>query len=88
MDITAMETVYYLPGAGGRLATGQGQALMDRGFNVIGRETRDEFRKLGFADQLQIIRADLQSHFRHEQARVVRKFVHIKSGLVFLLIPK
>lgn len=69
--MTAIETVYYLPGAGGQLDTGLGQALRDRRFNVTGRETRGEFRALGFEDQLQIIRKDLQSHFWHEQARVI-----------------
>lgn len=34
------KTVYYLPGAGGQLSTGLGQGLMDRGFDVTGRETR------------------------------------------------
>jgi hypothetical protein len=97
--MTAMEVVYYLPGAGGQLATGLGQALRDRGFNVTGRETRDEFRKLGFEDQLQIIHADLQSHFWHEQARVVCNsygsylFLHAQSqlapfpGRVLMLSP-
>jgi hypothetical protein len=36
------DTVYYLPGMGGRLNTGLGQAVLDRGFQVIGRETRRE----------------------------------------------
>jgi transposase InsO family protein len=38
-------TVYYLPGYGGQLATGLGQGLIDRGFHVAGRETRDDFLK-------------------------------------------
>ncbi len=92
-------TVFYLPGAGGQLATGLGQALRDRGFNVTGRETRDEFRRLGFEDQLQIIRQDLQENFWHEQARVVCNsygsylFLHAQSqmapfpGRVLMLSP-
>jgi hypothetical protein len=91
--------IYYLPGAGGQLATGLGQALRDRGGNVTGRETRDEFRTLGFGDQLQIIREDLQSHFWHEQARVICNsygsylFLHAQSqmapfpGQVLMLSP-
>ncbi len=80
-------TVFYLPGAGGQLVTGLGQALRDRGFNVTGRETRDEFRRLGFEDQLQIIRQDLQENFWHEQARVVCNsygsylFLHAQSQM-------
>ncbi len=41
-------TVYYLPGYGGQLATGLGQGLRDRGLNVAGRETRHHFRALPF----------------------------------------
>jgi hypothetical protein len=97
--MTAIETVYYLPGAGGQLATGLGQALRDRGFNVTGRETRGEFRAKGFEDQLQIIRKDLQAHFWHEQARVICNsygsylFLHAQShmtpfpGRVLMLSP-
>ncbi len=94
-----VDTVYYLPGAGGQLATGLGQAIMTRGFNVAGRETRGEFRSLGFEDQLQIIREDLQSHFWHDQARVICNsygsylFLHAQSqmspfpGRVLMLSP-
>lgn len=97
--MTAIETVYCLPGAGGQLATGLGKAIMDRGFNVTGRETRGEFRSLGFEDQLQIIREDLQTHFWHEQARVICNsygsylFLHAQSqispfpGRVLMLSP-
>ncbi len=99
MDTLQVDTVYYLPGAGGQLATGLGQALRDRGFNVTGRETRGEFRSLGFEDQLQIIREDLKSHFWHEQARVICNsygsylFLHAQSqmppypGRVLMLSP-
>jgi hypothetical protein len=34
------EIVYYLPGWSGRLNTGLGQGLMDRGFDVSDREIR------------------------------------------------
>lgn len=93
------ETVYYLPGAGGQLATGLGHALRDRGFNVTGRETRDDFRRLRFGDQIQLIQQDLQEHFWHEQARVLCNsygaylFLHAQAGMpafvgrVLLLSP-
>ena len=99
MEILPLETVYYLPGAGGQLATGLGQALGARGFNVTGRETRGEFRSLGFEDQLQVIREDLQKHFWHDQARVICNsygsylFLHAQSlmppfpGRVLMLSP-
>jgi hypothetical protein len=95
----AINTIYYLPGAGGQLATGLGQALRDRGFDVTGRETRGEFRALGFVDQLQLIRNDLQSDFWHEHARVICNsygsylFLHAQSqmepfpGRVLMLSP-
>jgi hypothetical protein len=66
-----MSLIYYLPGAGGQLSTGLGRALMDRGCNVTGRETRSEFRTLHFDDQIGIIKQDLESHFWDEQARVI-----------------
>ena len=71
MVIPDNNTIYYLPGHGGQLATGLGQGLMDRGFDVTGRETRGDFQALPFDEQLQIIADDLQSHFWHAQARVV-----------------
>lgn len=65
------KTVYYLPGAGGQLATGLGKALLDRGYAVTGRETRGAFRSLPFEEQVQSVVDDLQSHFWHEQAQVI-----------------
>lgn len=91
--------VYYLPGYGGQLATGLGQGLMDRGFEVTGRETRGDFRALPFREQLQTIWQDLQNHFWHEHAQVVCNsfgaylFLHAQAemtpfpGRVLLLSP-
>jgi len=42
------ETVYHLPGHGGSISTGLGQALLDRGFDVTGSETVVEFKSMGF----------------------------------------
>lgn len=95
----AKQTIYYLPGHGGQLATGLGQGLMDRGFDVTGRETRGDFRALPFDEQLQIIADDLQSHFWDSRARVVCNsfgsylFLHAQTlmpsfiGRVLLLSP-
>ena len=55
--------IYYLPGHGGQLATGLGQGLMDRGFDVTGRGTRGDFRALPFEEQVQTNMGDLQGHF-------------------------
>lgn len=91
--------IYYLPGHGGQLATGLGQGLMDRGFDIAGRETRGDFRSLPFNEQIQLIVDDLQSHFWHEQARVICNsfgaylFLHAQTqmpsflGRVLLLSP-
>lgn len=64
-------TIYYLPGAGGQIQTGLGQGLLDRGFDLVGRETRGEFKLLPFQDKIDHIARDLQSGFWTEDARVV-----------------
>lgn len=91
--------VYYLPGRGGRLATGLGEGLRSRGWDITGRETVGPFRELAFADQVSAIAQDLQQHFWHPQARVVAVsfgaylFLHAQAqipsypGRVLLLSP-
>lgn len=99
MPSLAKNTVYYLPGYGGQLATGLGQGLMDRGFDVTGRETRGDFRTLPFDEQVGIIQDDLRNHFWHENAQVICNsfgsylFLHAQAqlpafiGRVLLLSP-
>eukprot|EP01041_Mallomonas_annulata_P024803 gene24803-45687_t len=58
-----LSTVYYLPGNGGRLETGLGEGLMERGWSIAGRETIGEFRSLRFLDQVAIVAEDLRAHF-------------------------
>lgn len=99
MPSVSLRTIYYLPGYGGQLGTGLGQGLMDRGFDVTGRETRGDFRNLPFDKQLQTVMRDLQEHFWHEQAQVVCNsfgsylFLHAQAqlpafvGRVLLLSP-
>ena len=65
------ELIYYLPGYGGQLRTGLGKALMDRGFDVTGRETRGDFARMPFSDQVEVVVDDLKTHFWNENARVV-----------------
>ena len=91
--------VYYLPGRGGHLATGLGEGLRSRGWDVTGRETTGAFRDLPFTDQVHTIAQDLQQHFWHPQARVVAVsfgaylFLHAQAqlpaypGQVLLLSP-
>jgi pimeloyl-ACP methyl ester carboxylesterase len=99
MPSVSQRTIYYLPGCGGQLGTGLGQGLMDRGFDVTGRETRGDFRNLPFDEQVQTVMQDLQDHFWHEQAHVVCNsfgaylFLHAQAelpafvGRVLLLSP-
>ena len=99
MSNPTSETIYYLPGYGGQLATGLGRGLMDRGFDVAGREARGDFRSLPFDEQIQTVMLDLQEHFWREQARVVCNsfgaylFLHAQTqmasfpGRVLLLSP-
>lgn len=64
-------TVYYLPGRGGQISTGLGQGLLSRGFSIEGRETRGEFLRLTFQQQLDAISSDLKEAFWHENARLI-----------------
>lgn len=94
-----MATVYYLPGRGGRLLTGLGKAIYDRGFDITGRETVGPFTELVFSDQVAIVAQDLRAHFWDESARVIANsfgaylFLHAQAGLpafpghVLLLSP-
>ncbi|MDH4466166.1 MAG: hypothetical protein QE290_19230 [Acidovorax sp.] len=93
------KTIYYLPGHRGLLHTGLGEGLLARGFDLAGRETVDEFRKLSFGDQIAIVADDLTTHFWAEDAHVVANsfgaylFLHAQSliepypGKVLLLSP-
>jgi hypothetical protein len=94
------ETVYYLPGWGGLLSTGLGQALLERGYDVTGRETVGDFKSLGFAGQVETVASDLREHFWREDAHVICNsfggylFLHAQAligepytGNVILLAP-
>ena len=94
------ETVYYLPGHGGLISTGLGQALLERGYDVTGRETVGEFKSLGFQAQVQTVASDLREYFWREDARVIANsfgaylFLHAQAiigepyiGKVVLLSP-
>jgi hypothetical protein len=92
-------TVYYMPGHGGRLHTGLGEALMSRGLNLAGRETVGDFRSIRFMDQVQTVAEDLRTHFWRDDAQVVANsfgaylFLNAQSvlppypGKVLLLSP-
>jgi predicted alpha/beta hydrolase family esterase len=65
------KTIYLLPGHGGRLTNGLGQALASRGYEVVGRETVGEFRKLPFNAQVETIAQDLKANFWHKDACII-----------------
>lgn len=100
VPIKSTETVYYLPGHGGLISTGLGQALLDRGFDVTGRETVGEFKSLGFQAQVKAVASDLREYFWRPDARVIANsfgaylFLHTQAllgepyiGKVTLLSP-
>lgn len=93
------ETVYYLTGMNGRLATGLGDALRSRGYAVAGRELVGEFRQYDFQTQVDLVSDDLLGDFWNEDALVVANsfgaylFLHAQAqmppyiGRVLLLSP-
>ena len=94
------ETVYYLPGHGGLISTGLGQALLERGYDVTGRETVGEFKEVGFTRQVEIVANDLKELFWSEDTHVICNsfgayiFLHAQAllgipyiGQVVLLSP-
>lgn len=74
-----MQTIYYVPGRGGRLDQGLGVELSARGFDLIGREisrhgSREKtnpFASLHFVQQIEVIQHDLKSHAWKEDALVI-----------------
>ena len=80
-------TIYYLPGAGGRLDAGLGEAIRSRGYDVEGRELVGAFQRLRFDDRIRIVADDVQSRFWYENALVVANsmgaylFLHALSQL-------
>jgi predicted alpha/beta superfamily hydrolase len=64
-----MQTIYYMPGRGGRLNRGLGPALAARGLDVFGREITAEpgqtddnpFARLSFEQQVQVVAHDLET---------------------------
>ncbi len=64
-------SIYYLPGHGGRITNGLGQALVARGYEVVGRETVGDFKKLNFNDQVATIANDIKEHFWREDAKII-----------------
>lgn len=93
------KTVYYLTGMGGRLDTGLGQGLLSRGITIVGRELVDEFRRLDFQQQIDLVADDLNNKFWSDDSYVIANsfgayiFLHAQAqlpqyvGNVMLLSP-
>ena len=93
------DSIYYLPGHGGRLSTGLGENLLGRGLDVSGRETVGEFLALTFKEQVELVAEDLRSFYWHPTAHVIANsfgaylFLHAQAllppfiGKVLLLSP-
>ena len=93
------KSIYYLPGRGGRLDTGLGQHLLQRGYDVTGRVAVDEFNRLSFAEQVDTVAQDISTHFWYANARIIANsfgaylFLHAQiqlapfPGKVLLLSP-
>ena len=101
-NMSAPETkqkIYYLPGYGGALNSGLGEELENRGFSISGRATVGEFAALDFADQIEIVRQDLNNEFSFTDSKVIANsfgaylFLHAQAqmppylGKVLLLSP-
>lgn len=56
---------------GGTLHTGLGKAILDRGFDVTGRQLSGEFRNISFQEQIDTVANDLKEHFWSADARVI-----------------
>lgn len=69
--MSSQKNIYYLTGRGGKLHTGVGQGLIDRGFKVSGREMSGRFDSLTIQEQLDLIKGDLQANFWHTDAKII-----------------
>lgn len=81
MQRSSHPLIYYLPGWGGRLETGLGEGLAERGFDIAGRETRGEFKDLTFQQKIDTVASDLRVYFWNAKAHVV---VNSFGGYLFL----
>ena len=62
LHTTTCIPIYYLPGHGGRITNGLGQALVGKGYGVVGRETVGDFKKLDFNAQITTIANDIKDY--------------------------
>lgn len=65
------QPVYFLPGHGQRISNSLGQELCRRSFEVVGRETVGDFKKLSFEVQVETVAHDLKANFWYPDALVL-----------------
>ncbi len=82
-----INSIYYLPGHGGSLTKGLGEALTQRGLGIFGRETIGEFLRLPFLEQAALVAADLQADYWSTNSQVIANsfggylFLHAQASL-------
>ncbi len=83
-----INSIYYLPGHGGRLTSGLGEALSQRGLAIVGRETAGDFLDLPFLEQVALVVADLRANFWSPNALVIANsfgaylFLHAQASIL------
>lgn len=99
MRLMVKRKIYYLPGQGGSVHEGLGKALIERGFEVVGRELRGDFQRLQFAEKIELVAGDLNTHCQCDESLIIANsmgaylFLHAQLGLppvtgkVLLLSP-
>jgi hypothetical protein len=65
------QPIYFLPGHGAHISNGLGQELSRRDFEVWGRETVGDFKKLDFDMQNETVAADLKRGFLGDDSLVI-----------------
>jgi alpha-beta hydrolase superfamily lysophospholipase len=65
------QRIYFIPGRGENLDAGLGRLIASMGYAVHGRGIVSEFARLRFAEQLALIRSDLQPAFWRAEAVLI-----------------
>jgi predicted alpha/beta hydrolase family esterase len=65
------DSIYYLTGRGGQLNKGLGEAILERGYKLSGREMSGAFDKLAIQTQIDLITQDLQDGFWQKDSKVI-----------------
>jgi hypothetical protein len=67
----ANKRLYFLPGRSESLDAGLGRIITKMGYSIHGREILSDFVRLRFAEQLALIRSDLEPEFWDIDARLI-----------------